>query len=129
MKAKRNLGIIGLVILLFSFSGCALFLIGAGAAGGYAISKDTIEGIFERSSDRVYHASREVAMQDGFIRLEDKLHGQIEAEIRKSKVEIEIQNASEKTVRLRVKARKGYKLLPDMGLANDVYNKISQKLR
>ena len=26
-------------------SGCALFLLGAGAAGGYAISKDEIEGM------------------------------------------------------------------------------------
>ena len=113
---------------LFLFSGCALFLVGAGVGGGIAISKDTIEGHFDKKIDEVWKAARQVLMQEGFIRLEDKPHGQIEAEVRKSEIKIEALQVSEKTVRIRVKARKGLKLLPDVDLANELYNKIFHKL-
>lgn len=114
---------------LFLFSSCAIFLLGAGVTGGIAISKDTIEGHFDKKLDPVWKAAREVLMQEGFIRLEDKPHGQIEAEVRKSEVKIEILQVSEKTVRIRVKARKGMKLLPNPDLANELYNKIFNKLK
>lgn len=125
---KRFLWIVGGLILPFVFSGCALFLVGAGAAGGIAISKDTIEGHFDKKLEDVWKASREVLMHDGFIRFEDKPHGEIEAEVRKSQVKIEVLPVSEKTVRIRVKARKGHKFLPNPDLANELYNKIFRKL-
>lgn len=126
---KRNLlKMSGLVSGLILFSGCAIFLVGAGVGGGIAISKDTIEGHFDKKIDDVWKAGREVLMKEGFIRLEDKLHGQIEAEVRKSEIKIEILQVSEKTVRIRVKARKGHKLLPNIDLANELYNKIFDKL-
>ncbi len=111
------------------FSGCALFLVGAGAAGGYAISKDTIEGNVEKPMDRVWKASHDVLMYEGFIKLEDKMHGKIESEVRGSQVDIQISQATERTVKVQVKARRGYKLLPDMDLANEIYNKIYQKIK
>lgn len=119
----------GLISGMLLSSGCALFLVGAGAAGGIAISKDTIEGHFDRKLDQVWRASREVLMQEGFIRLENKTQGEIEAEVKKSEVKIGILQVSEKTVRIRVKARKGMKLLPNPDLANDLYNKIFYKLK
>lgn len=111
------------------FSGCALFLVGAGVTGGYAISKDTIEGTMEKSIDRVWRASHDVLMHEGFIRLEDKMRGKIDAEVRGSQVEIQIDQATERTVKVQVKARRGYKLLPNMDLANELYNKIYQKIK
>lgn len=111
------------------FSGCAVFLLGAGAAGGYAISKDTVEGVVEKPLDRVYGASRDVLMREGFIRLEDKPHGAIEGEVKKSQVNIEVVQLTQNTVRIQVKARKGYKLIPDIDLANELYNKINQKIK
>ena len=117
-----------LLSLLFLFSGCALFLIGGGVAGGVAISKDTVEGHFDKRFDQVWSTARQVLMSEGFIKLEDKPHGEIQGEVRKSEVKIEALQVSEKTVRLRVKARKSYKLVPDMDLANDLYNKIFKKL-
>ena len=118
----------GLILSLFLLSGCALFLVGAGVGGGIAISRDTIEGHFDKSLDQVWRASREVMMQEGFIRLEDKAHGRIEGESEKSEVKIEIFQVSEKTVRVRVKSRKSYKLIPNLDLANKLYNKIFRKL-
>ena len=114
---------------LLLFSGCVLLLVGAGVTGGIAISKDTIEGHFDKKIDPVWKVAREVLMQEGFIRLEDKPHGHIEAEVRKSEVKIEILQVSEKTVRIRVKARKGHQLLPNPNLANELYNKIFYKLK
>ena len=128
MKRKEVLVATGLSLSLL-FSGCVLFLLGAGATGGYAISKDTIEGILEKPLDRAWKVSREVIMYEGFIRSEDKAHGTLEAEIRKSQVNIEVKQVTERTIRIRVKARKGYKLLPDPGLSNELYNKIFQKIK
>ena len=130
MKGNKNFVRWAVALLpLFLYSGCAVFLVGAGAAGGIAISRDTIEGHFDRNLDQVWKASREVVMQEGFIRLEDRAHATIDAEVRKSEVKIGIIQVSEKTVRVRVKARRGYKLLPNPDLANDLYNKIYQKIK
>ena len=119
----------GLLLSLILFSGCPLFLIGAGAAGGYAISKDEIEGNLDKSFDKVYQASRETLRYEGFIRKEDRPQGRIVAEIRKSRVKVEVKQITERTVRLRIKARKGYKLIPNLELANELYNKIIQKIK
>lgn len=118
-----------MIFSLLFFSGCFLFLLGAGAAGGYAISKDTIEGLVEKSYDRMWNASREVIMNEGFIRSEDKNHGTLESEVRKVQVNIEVKQMTERTVRIQVKARKGYKLLPDINLANELYNKIYAQVK
>ena len=129
-KQKSNFGLACslLVSSIFLFSGCALFILGVGAAGGYAVSKDTIEGFAEKSMDRAWRASREVIMEEGFIKTEDKGTGKIEGEVRKSEIKIEVEQLTPQTVRIRVRARKGYQLLPDVGLANELYNKISQKM-
>ena len=130
MNQKRHLWITGAMIFsLLFFSGCFLFLLGVGAAGGYAISKDTIEGLVGKSYDRVWNAGRDVIMSEGFIRSEDKNHGALEAEVRKVQVNIEVKQMTERTVRIQVKARKGYKLLPDINLANELYNKIYAKVK
>lgn len=130
MKTGRQVGTtLLLATSLTLWSGCAVFLVGAGVTGGYAISKDTIEGVVEKPLGRVYGASRDVMIKEGFIRIEDKAHGMIEGEVRKSEVNIEVKQLTQSTVRIQVKARKGYKLIPDMKLANELYNKISQKIK
>ncbi len=127
---KKNLWILGFLLgFIFLSSGCALFLIGAGAAGGYAISDDEIEGVLEKKYDPIWKASREIVIREGFIRLEDRNRGYLEGEVRKSEVKIEVSQVTDRTVRLRVRARKSYKLVPDLDLANDLYNRILQKLK
>ncbi len=128
MKTQTICRLGGIFSLLFLFSGCALFLIGGGVAGGIAISRDTVEGHFDKRFDQVWGAARQVLMGEGFIKLEDKPHGEIHAEAEKSEVTVEVLQVSEKTVRVRVKARKSYKLVPNMDLANKIYNKLFKKL-
>lgn len=126
----RRLWLIGFLLgFLFLSSGCALFLVGAGAAGGYAISDDEIEGVLEKKFDPVWKAGRETLLREGLLRVEDRNRGFLEGEVRKSEVKIEVSQITDRTVRLRVRARKTYKLLPDLDLANDLYNKILQKLK
>ena len=50
--------ILGASLLCFVFisSGCAVLAIGAGAAGGYAISKDEVEGFSDRKYAVVWDA-------------------------------------------------------------------------
>lgn len=127
MRQKKFLALAILTLSLVS-SGCALFLFGAGAAGGIAISEDEIEGYFDKPFDRVYKASREVLTYEGFIRKEDRPKGILEAEVRKSEVRVTVRQITEKTVQLRIKARKAYKVLPDPELANELYNKVFKKL-
>lgn len=126
--SQKNWTVAALFLSMLLLPGCALFLVGAGAAGGYAISKDTIEGHTEKPLDRVYQASREVLMEDGFIKKEDRGGGKIEGEVNKSVVDIRLKQVTERTVRIRVRVRKAYKLLPDAGLANELYNKLIKKL-
>ena len=126
---KKSILAAGLAFSLFLYSGCALFLIGAGVAGGIAISEDEIEGAVEKPFDRAYQASREVFVKEGFIKQEDRPHGTMEGEVGKSDVKITVSQATEKSVKIRVKARKDYKVVPDLNLANELYNQINQKLK
>ena len=50
-----------LIILCVALSGCAVVLVGAGAAGGYAIGKDYIQGETDKNFDRVYDSAINIA--------------------------------------------------------------------
>lgn len=127
MKNKIILSFL-LIALAVPFSGCALFLIGAGAAGGYAISKDEIEGLVDGSSSRAWTAAREVIMKEGVLKAENAALGTLEAEVGSSTVEIHAEQVTAKTTRLRIKARKTKGLFPDIELAQQTYTKIVKKL-
>ena len=114
-------------VTMLGASGCAALLIGAGAAGGYAISKDSIKNHFDLSPDHVYRISRDVAGELGLVTTEDPRHGLIQADVQGSTVTITIKPVSEKTVELKVKARDKI-FLPKIEIAQTVYNKIVARL-
>ena len=109
-----------------SLSGCALLLIGAGAAGGYAISRDSVISQHDLAQDHVYRQALAVVHEMGVVQLEDARHGKIQATVQEAQVRISVKPLTRKTVELRVKARKN--LLPAVSVAQDVYNKIAQRL-
>ncbi|HTL46442.1 MAG TPA: hypothetical protein VL688_00065 [Verrucomicrobiae bacterium] len=116
-------------ILPLFFNGCALFVLGAGAAGGYAISRDEIEGFSDKSADAVWSSALEVLTGQGAILLQDKQTGHLEAKVGGSEVKIEIFQVTPKSVRMRVQARKGYNLFPDMKLAQRIYTLLVNELK
>ena len=109
-------------------TGCAVMLLGSGAAGGYSISQDEVEGFFDRKYDSVWDASTEVLREEGIVTLEDKAGGKVEGEVEKAKITVHIDRATEKTVRLRVKARKFKNLFPDIDRAQALFNRIVAKV-
>lgn len=127
---NRNLWMaLFLIVVSCIGGGCALFLVGAGAAGGYAISKDEIEGFTDRDYERTWETARRVIAQDGAILAENKTLGEIEATVRDSNVKTKIEKYSTVSVRLRIQARKGYNLLPDIETAQDIFTKIIKDLK
>jgi hypothetical protein len=112
--------------LVVGLSGCAALLVGAGAAGGYAVSRDSITNHFDLSQDHVYGVSRSVIKQIGLITVEDARHGRLQADVEGASITITITPVSEKTVKLKVKARKF--LMPKFSVAEHVYNRILERL-
>ena len=108
-------------------AGCAPLLVGAGALGGYAISKDSVRNQFELPRERIYARSLEVAKQMGFVVSEDAAHGAIEVRIQDTNVHITVTPVTKQSVELKVKARNKL-LMPEIDIAQSVYNKIIEGL-
>lgn len=107
-------------------SGCAVLLVGAGAAGGYAVSRDAIKNHLDLPLTHVYRVSREVVREAGFVTVEDERRGLLKATVGEATVTITIKPVSQKTVELKVKARRF--LLPNLEVAQAIYNKILDRL-
>ncbi len=131
MNQKKSLHFILPLFMLFIFSpalsGCALLLIGGGAAGGYAISKDEVVGAVDARQDKVYRAALDVAKTKGLIKMQNESQGKIEAEVNEATVKIYVTKITEKAVQLKVEARNKFKM-PKIEIAQDVYTSILKKV-
>lgn len=101
--------------------------IGAGAAGGYALGRDYIQGDTDKNFDSVYDSAVNIAEGMGIIqsRFSNPSLGKIRASVGSSRVDILIERLTLETVRLRVKSRKN--LMPNLELAQRIYNNILQQ--
>jgi hypothetical protein len=115
--------------IFVSISGCAPLIIGGavGALGGYAVSKDTLQGETDKNYDGLWEAALTVSRIRGQIKYEDKTKGYIELEAESSKVYIRLVRLTASTTRLKVSARKYH--FPNMGLAQDIFVKIMEQAR
>lgn len=127
MKRKESVLTVVLALICFSLSSCAPLIIGGalGAAGGYVISKDTTQGVVERSYDKVWETSIEVLKEMGGADFVYSPGGKFRAFVGESKINVRVEQMSEKTVRLTVSARKG--ILPRLKLAEGVFIKVIEK--
>lgn len=115
-----------MVVSLFILSGCAAVLIGAGVAGGVAISEDTAKLEADTSYDRAWNVVFDTVKSMGAVNSQDKDAGKIQANIQDSRVDVKVMPITTKTVRIEVKSRKN--LLPNMDLAMIIINRINSKL-
>ncbi len=127
MMGKRHLGIILVLAGALTASGCALFLVGAGVAGGYAISKDSVRNLFDLPQDQVFGESLDVLRAMGYVTLEDRQRGKIKGEVQDVNVTITVRPVTRRTVELKVKARNNL-MMPRVDTAQDVYTKILERL-
>ena len=122
MAAWLLVGTVGI-----GLSGCAVLLVGAGAAGGYAISKDSVKNLFDLPVATVFQASREVVSAQGLITVEDARNGLLKATVEGATVTVTVKPVTKKTVELRVKARDNV-LFPKVDVAQAIYTKILERL-
>ena len=123
---KNKFLILGLIPFICTYlSGCAAGIIVAGAAGalgGYAISKDTIQGDTDKPYDRLWESAAAVSQARGIIKQEDSQRGYIYLEVESSKVYINLVRLTRSATRVKVSARKHH--LPNLNLAQDLFIKI-----
>jgi hypothetical protein len=115
--------------ILVSMLGCAPLIVGGavGALGGYAASKDTIQGETDKFYDSVWESASMVSRIRGEIKSEDKVKGYIELEAESSRVYIKLIRLTAATTRLKVQARKYH--LPNLPLAQDIFVKIMDQAK
>ncbi len=131
MKSRHSahliLGAVFVLLLAPVLNGCALLLVGGGAAGGYAISKDEVVGAVDKSKSKVFRAAMDVSKNKGIIKLQDETHGRIDLLVDEVNVKIHIDQITDKSVQLKVEARNKYKM-PKVAVAQDVYTEILKKV-
>lgn len=114
------------IALPLFLSGCVMMWVGAGAAGGYALGRDYIRGETDKNFDSVYDSAVNIVEGMGIIqsKFSNPSIGKIRAKVDTSSLEIVVERLTRQTVRLRVKSRKN--LMPNLELAQRVYNNILQ---
>ena len=124
MRTRMRLAI--LVAGALSLSGCAIFLVSAGAAAGYAVSRDSVRNTFDLPKTMIFNESLSTMRQMGQVLLQDPAAGEIKGKIGGTSVWITVKPLTKQAVQLRVKARNSF-FMPNVDVAEEVYNKIIEK--
>ena len=128
MKNSIKLVQVLLAAFLCVFSSGCWFLVigGAGAVGGYAVTRDTFEGVSSKGQEELLASSRKVLSIMGTITEDHAKDGQIEGTVYGAHVTVQVIQINLTTSKLRVKARKA--IFPRVGIAQEVYTKIMNQL-
>lgn len=118
-----------LLVSLPMVSGCAVFAVSAGAAAGYGISSDEIEGYTDKTYDETWQSIRKVlTFESAVINTEDRLEGLIKAELGGSDIKVQAKQVSTKVIRIRIEARRFYRLFPNIKLSQSLFAKVLEDL-
>lgn len=99
-----------------------------GAAGGYAISKDTVQGDTDKDYDSLWNAAQDVLNTRGKIKKEDFSRGYIEGVTQDSSlVWVRMTRLTKTASRVRVSARRYH--LPNLNLAQDIFVRIIEEVK
>jgi len=112
------------LLCVFS-SGCAFLVIGGiGAMGGYAVSRDTFEGVSSKGQEELLASTHKVLSIMGTITDERPKDGEVVGIVYGAHVTVDVIQINLTTSKLRVKARKDF--LPRVGIAQEVYTRRIQ---
>jgi len=120
---------VGLLSVGLAGSGCAVLLVGAGAVGGYALSKDSVKNHYERSASMAFDQALSIVEDLGLVELRDKEKGLIKGTVEGAEVTVTIKPLTKHTIELKVKARDSLNVLPKIEIAQRVYNRIDDRLK
>jgi hypothetical protein len=113
-------------LCMFS-SGCVFLVVGAaGAVGGYAVSRDTFEGVSSKGQEELLASAHKVLSIMGTITDERPKDGELVATVYGDHVTVDVIQINLTTSKLRVKARKA--IFPRIAIAQEVYTKIMNQL-
>ena len=108
-------------------TGCIFVVVGAaGAVGGYAVSRDTFEGVSSKSQDELLASAHKVMSIMGTISDERPKDGELVGTVYGAHIVVDVIQINMTTSKLRVKARQY--MLPRIGIAQEVYTKIMNQL-
>jgi hypothetical protein len=126
---KKTFFCLLLPLVLLNISGCVPLIVGSavGALGGYAVSKDTIQGDADKPYELLWNSAVTVAGYRGTIKEESAAGGYIELEAESSRVWVRLIRLTRATSRLRVSARRHH--LPNVALAQDIFVKIMEEAK
>ena len=116
-----------LLSLSLGLSGCAVALVGAGALGGYAVSRDSVVDSIDRSPEEVFQASLQAARELGQVTGESRQNRLIRLRIDNVNVRITVRPMTQRTVQIKIRARNQF-LMPRVAVAGEVYAKIKERL-
>ncbi len=114
-------------LVLIGLNGCAPLLIGTGAAGGVALSVDTIRLERNISYENAWNATMETLSEIGSIRSAEKQRGKIEAQVNEATITVLVSKQPGDTMAMDVTARK--KGLPALQMAETVADRINSQIR
>ena len=127
MTSHKSLWFFWIPCLTLLAQGCAVFLVGtAGVLGGMAISEDTVQSEVEAGYRKVLGVTLDELERMGTVTMKDETGGRIEAKVKSSEVVATLEQATDKVVRLKVKARK--RLLPNVKLAHEIVGRVLKRL-
>jgi len=128
MKLSVKFIQLALAMVLCSFSSGCIFLVvgGVGAVGGYAVTRDTFEGISSKGQEELMSSAHKVLAIMGTITADNPKDGEMEATVYGAHVTVTVIQINLTTSKLRVKARK--MIFPRVGIAQEIYTKIMNQL-
>ena len=117
-----------LLITALSLSGCFYIVLGGvAAAGGYAVSQDTIQGEIDEDFEDVWEAAIDIVSILGSITSQSHELGRISSLVNGAKVTVTVSQLTASADRIKVKARKAF--FPNITTAQNVYTKIINRLK
>ena len=124
---KRVIAATSAMVVCLFLCGCFYMVLGGlAAAGGYAVSQDTIQGETEKDFDAVWDTAVETLSIMGLISAQSPELGKITASVNGAKIIVNVMQLTPSTTRLKVKARKSF--FPSISNAQNIYIKIMSRV-
>ena len=125
---KKNILAILFVAAVHCLSGCTAVVIGgAAAAGAIVVAQDFATASVDTSFQKAWAAANDQLKKVGKVDKSFQKLGEIKATVEASSVHVKISRLTERTVDIKVSARKN--LLPNTDLATAILTSILRRLR